>query len=174
MLAGATVFTVNFFFVKDEESERLAHAFYQRLSTFSAGEKLLENVFGNGLGSHECWVLNDEGVEAILTETDGNLFAYNVLYKPKDWLIYAGDQIVLQVVSHEQEVTLRLSEIQYSEFTKLGIPHKQISRDNRSGAVFLKARPQRLPEINYRKIAPRKALDFGGCKSRPETVRSPW
>jgi len=119
------VFTVNFFFVKDEESERLAHAFYQRLSTFSAGEKLLENVFGNGLGSHECWVLNDESVEAILTETDGNLFTYNVLYKPEDWLIYAGDQIVLQVVSHEQEVTLRLSEIQYSEFTKLGIPHKQ-------------------------------------------------
>ena len=119
------MFTVNFLFVKGEESERLAHAFYQRLSTFSAGEKLLENVFGNGLGSHECWVLNDESVEAILTETDGNLFAYNVLYKPEDWLIYAGDQIVLQVVSHEQEVTLRLSEIQYSEFTKLGIPHTQ-------------------------------------------------
>jgi hypothetical protein len=48
-----------------------------------------------------------------------------VLYKPEDWLIYAGDKIVLQVVSNEQEITLRLSETQYSEFAKLCIPHKQ-------------------------------------------------
>jgi hypothetical protein len=124
-VGGATVFTVNFIFVKAEESERLANTFYQRLSKFSAGERLLENVFGNGFASHECWSLNDESVEAILTETDGDLFAYNVLCKPEDWLIYAGAEIVLQVVSHEQEITLRLSEAQYSEFTKLGIPHKQ-------------------------------------------------
>src|SRR2546425_452009 len=121
---GGTVFTVNFPFVKGEESERLAHAFYQRLSRFSAGERLLENVFGNGFGNHECWVLNDESVEAILTETAGNLFAYNLLYLPEEWLAYVGDRIVLQVVSHEQEVTLRLSETQYAEFAKLGIPHK--------------------------------------------------
>jgi hypothetical protein len=122
---GATVFTVNFLFVKGEESEGLANSFYQRLSTFSADERLLENIFGSGFERHECWALNDESIEAILAETDGNLFAYNVLYKPEDWLIYAGDELVLQVVSHEQEITLRLSETHYSEFTKLGIPHKQ-------------------------------------------------
>ena len=123
-VGGATVFTVSFIFVTGEESERLANTFYQRLSKFSAGERLLENIFGNGFTIHECWSLNDESVEAILTETDGDLFAYNLLCKPEDWLIYAGAEIVLQVVSNEQEITLRLSEAQYSEFTKLGIPHK--------------------------------------------------
>jgi hypothetical protein len=78
------VFAVNFLFVKGEESERLAHSFYQRLSIFSAGERLLENIFGTGFGRHECWALNDESIQAILVETEGNLFAYNVLYKPED------------------------------------------------------------------------------------------
>jgi hypothetical protein len=85
----------------------------------------VENVYGNGFGRHECWTLNDESVEVILTETAGNLFAYNVLYLPEEWLVYVGDAIILQAVSHEQEITLRLSETQYSEFRKLGIPHKQ-------------------------------------------------
>jgi len=30
----------------------------------------------------------------------------------------------LQVVSHEEEATLRLSDTQYAEFAKLSIPHK--------------------------------------------------
>jgi hypothetical protein len=122
---SGNVFTVNFLFVKGEESERLAHSFYQRISRFSAGERLLEKVYGNGFASHECWTLNDKSVEVILEETAGNLFAYNVLCLPEEWLFYVGDAIILQAVSHEQEITLRLSETQYSEFTKLSIPHKQ-------------------------------------------------
>jgi hypothetical protein len=122
---GAEVFTVNFLFVKGEESERLSYSFYERLSKFRAGEKLLENVYGNGFTRQECWTLNDESVELILTETGGDLFAYNVLYLPEQWLVYVGDAIILQAVSHEQEITLRLSETAYSEFRNLSIPHKQ-------------------------------------------------
>ena len=122
--AGDTVFTVNFLIVEGEESEQRADAFYRRLSMFSAGKRVLENPFGNGFASRECWVLNDESIEAILSETAGDLFAYNLLYLPEDWLFYFGDSILLQVVSNEHEATLRLSETQYSEFTKLGIPHK--------------------------------------------------
>jgi hypothetical protein len=39
--AGATLFTVNFVFVKGEESERLMREFYERLAPFSSGEKEL-------------------------------------------------------------------------------------------------------------------------------------
>jgi hypothetical protein len=46
-----------------------------------------------------------------------------VLRLPEDWLFYAGDMILLQIVTHEQEATLRVSEVQYAEFKKLGIPH---------------------------------------------------
>lgn len=121
---GQTVFTVNFLTVKGEESEQRADAFYQKLSAFSAGERVLESLYGNGFANRECWVLNDESVEVILEETAGNLFAYNLLYLPEDWIFYVGESILLQVISHEQEATLRLSEAQYSKFTRLGIPHK--------------------------------------------------
>lgn len=121
---GQTVFTVNFLTVKGEESEQRADVFYQKLSAFSAGKRVLESLYGNGFASRECWVLNDESLEVILEETAGNLFAYNLLYLPEDWLFYVGDSILLQVVSHEQEATLRLSDAQYSNFTRLGIPHK--------------------------------------------------
>ena len=53
---------------------------------FSEGERPLENVYGNGFGSDECWTLSDESVEAILTETAGNLFAYTVLCLPENRL----------------------------------------------------------------------------------------
>jgi hypothetical protein len=44
---------------------------------------------------------------------------------PENWLFYVGDAIILQVVSHEQEATIRLSETQYAEFKTLGIAHQQ-------------------------------------------------
>lgn len=122
--AGAAVFTVNFLYVKGKDSERVSAAFFQRLSSFSAGEWDLENIYGGGFRRQECWALSDESIEMILRETAGNLFAYDVLHLPEDWLVYVDDVILLQVVSHEQEATLRLSETQYAEFTKLGIPHK--------------------------------------------------
>lgn len=122
---GAATFTVNFLFVKGEVSEQAADNFYQRLRDFSAGERVLENICGQGFRLQECWMLTDESIEAILRETAGDLFAYNVLYLPEDWLLYLDDSILLQVVSHEQEATLRLSDCQYDEFSKLGIPHEQ-------------------------------------------------
>ena len=70
-------------------------------------------------------MLTAESTDFIMTETAGNLFAYNVLYLPEDWLFYVGDAVLLQVVSHEQEATLRLPNDQYGEFTRLGIPHKE-------------------------------------------------
>jgi hypothetical protein len=73
----------------------------------------------------KCWALNEETIELILTETKGNLFAYNLLYLPEQWLVYVGDSIILQAVSHEQEITLRLSETSYRVFKNLGIPHTQ-------------------------------------------------
>jgi len=123
--AGAATFTVNFLFVKGEDSEQRANEFYRRLSPFSAGERLLENIYGDGFRRQECWVLTEESMEVILKETGGDLLAYNILYLPEDWLFYAGDAILLQIVSHEQEATLRLSDLQYAEFAKLGIPHEQ-------------------------------------------------
>jgi hypothetical protein len=122
---GAATFTVNFLYVKGEDSEQTANNFYQRFREFSAGERVVENIYGQSFPRQECWLLMDESIEAILTETAGNLLAYNVLHLPEDWLFYVGDVILLQIVSHEQEATLRLSGSQYSEFAKLGIPHKQ-------------------------------------------------
>jgi hypothetical protein len=121
--AGATLFTVNFVFAKGDESERLMNEFYERFSLFSSGEKDLENICGDGFSPQSYWVLNDQSIEAILNETDGDLLAYNALCLPEDWLFYAGDIILLQIVTHEQEATLRVSEIQYVEFKKLGIKH---------------------------------------------------
>ena len=121
--AGATRFTVNFVFAKGDESERLMHEFYERFSRFSSGEKDLENICGDGFSPQSCWVLDDESIKAILNETDGDLLAYDVLHLPEDWLFYAGDTILLQIVTHEQEATLRVSDVQYAEFEKLGIPH---------------------------------------------------
>jgi hypothetical protein len=121
---GAATFTVNFLYVKGENSERAANDFFQRLSAFLAGERVLENIYGEGFRRQECWVLTDESIDAILTETAGNLFAYEVLCLPEDWVFYVGDAILLQIVSHEQEATLRLSDAQYAEFAELGIPHK--------------------------------------------------
>ncbi len=115
---------MNFLYVKGENSEQAANSFFQRLSPYSAGERVLENIYGDGFRRHECWILTDESIEIILKETGGNLLAYNVLCLPEDWLFYIGDAILLQVVSHEQEATLRLSDSQYAELAKLGIPHK--------------------------------------------------
>jgi len=84
----------------------------------------LENIYGQGFRLQECWELTDESIGTILTETAGDLLAYNVLYLPEDWLFYVGDAIFFQIISHEQEATLRLSESQYAEFTRLGVPHK--------------------------------------------------
>jgi len=122
---GAATFTVNFLFVKGEDSEQAMENFYRRLSVFSAGERVLESIYGEGSRRQECWVLTAESTDFIMTETAGNLFAYNVLYLPEDWLFYVGDAVLLQVVSHEQEATLRLPNDQYGEFTRLGIPHKE-------------------------------------------------
>lgn len=121
--AGATLFTVNFLYVKGEESEKLMQEFYERFSAFSADEKDLEKICGDGFSPQPCWVLDDRSIEAILTETDGDLLAYDILHLPEDWVLYAGDTILLQIVTHEQEATLRLSEVRYGEFKKLGIPH---------------------------------------------------
>jgi len=121
--AGATLFTVNFVYAKDDESEKLMREFYERLSQFSWGEKDLENICGDGFSRQSCYVLNERSIEAILNETGGDVLAYNVLELPEDWLFYVDNMILLQIVTHEQEATLRISEVQYSEFKKLGIPH---------------------------------------------------
>jgi hypothetical protein len=121
--AGATLFTVNFVYAKGEESEKLMQEFYERFSAFSAGEKDLEKICGDGFSPQPCWVLDERSIEAILNETDGDLLAYDILHLPEDWVFYSGDAILLQIVTHEQEATLRLSEVRYGEFEKLGIPY---------------------------------------------------
>ena len=75
---GATLFTVNYLFVKGGESEKLMERFYQRLSSFSISERQLENVGGNRFSKLDCWVLNDQSIEVILKETGGDLLAYDV------------------------------------------------------------------------------------------------
>ncbi len=119
---GADVFTVNFLFVKGEDSERLAEEFYCRLAPFAAGQRMLECVYGNGFKQQDCWSLTEDTVELVVRETQGNLLAYNILNLPEDWLFYVGDSAKLQVVSHEQEITLRLTDAEYAVFSRLGIP----------------------------------------------------
>jgi hypothetical protein len=138
---GATLFTVNYLFVKGGESEKLMERFYQRLSSFSISERQLENVGGNRFSKLDCWVLNDQSIEVILKETGGDLLAYDVTNLPEDWVFYTGDSIFLQVVTHEQEATLRISAAQYARFKELGIPHKPGS-PKWSG---LPEKPTRLP-----------------------------
>ena len=121
--AGADVFTVTFLFIKGEDSERLAEEFYGRLGPFAVGQKIVECVYGNGFRQQDCWSLNNETIELVVRETQGNLLAYDILNLPEDWLFYLGDWILLQVVSHEQEITLRLTNSQFAEFLQLGIPH---------------------------------------------------
>src|SRR5207253_11239721 len=75
--SGATVFTVNFLFTKDDESEKLMREFYERLSPFSWGEKDLENICGHGFSRQSCYVLDERSIEAILNETGGDLLAYD-------------------------------------------------------------------------------------------------
>jgi hypothetical protein len=119
---GADVFTVNFLFVKGEESERLAEEFYDRLAPFKAEQKLLECPYGNGFKHQDCWSLTDQTIDIIVNETHGNLLACNILNLPEDWLIYLGDYIILQA-SYEMEITLRLTDAQFAAFSQLGIPY---------------------------------------------------
>lgn len=76
----------------------------------------MENIYGQGFQRQECWVLTDESIEAIRAETARNLLAFDVLHLSEDWLFYHSDALLLQVVSHEEEATLRLSNSQYPEF----------------------------------------------------------
>lgn len=99
------------------------NAFYERLSGFAEEDKVLECIESSGFKRQPSWILNDASMELILRESGGDLFAYNVLYLPEDWLLYRGDTIFLQIVSHEQEATLRLSPAEYEKFQLLGIPH---------------------------------------------------
>ena len=97
--AGATLFTVNFVYVKGDVSEKLMEEFYARLSRFSCGEKDLENPCGDGFARQDCWVLDDQSLESILNETNGDLFAYDTPNLPEDWLFYVGDAILLQIIT---------------------------------------------------------------------------
>ncbi len=121
--SGVNLFTVNFLYVKGEESETCSQAFYERLAPYCAERRVLENIEGDGFREQQCWEFSDASMNALLRETDGNVFAYNVLYLPEDWVFYVGDSILLQIVSHEQEATLRLTNAQYDTFKALGIPH---------------------------------------------------
>lgn len=121
---GATVFTVNFLCVKGEESETLMDAFFDRLSPFSAEQKVLECIQSSGFKLQPCWALNDASIELLLQETSGDLFAYNILCLPEDWVFYRDDSILLQIVSHEHEATLRISVKEHEVFQTLGIPHR--------------------------------------------------
>ena len=51
---GSATFTVNFLYVKGEDSEQSAKNFFQRLSVFSDGERVLENICGEGFRRQEC------------------------------------------------------------------------------------------------------------------------
>lgn len=51
---GVATFTVNFLYVKGEDSERTADNFYQRFRGFSAGERVLESIYGQGFRRQEC------------------------------------------------------------------------------------------------------------------------
>jgi hypothetical protein len=113
--SGANLFTVDFPFVKGEESEKLMQEFYERLSPFAGSERLLENIGGDRFKRMACWILNERSIELILKETDGDLFAYDRTRLPEDWLFYVGDSIFLQIVTHEQEAILRISEAQYAK-----------------------------------------------------------
>ena len=120
---GASTFAANFLYVKGEESEQLADEFYCRLAPFSAGRKRLEKVYGNGFAERDCWSLTEAAIDLIVKETRGNLLAYDLLKLPEEWLVYIGDTILLQVVNHEQELTLRLTATQFRSFSQLGIPY---------------------------------------------------
>ena len=118
-----TVFAVNFLYVKGEDNEKVMEAFYEKLLPFSAGQKVLECIGGSGFREQPCWTVDDSSIELILRETSGDLFAYNILHQPEDWLFYRDDSILLQIVSHEQEAILRVSAAEYERFQKLQIPH---------------------------------------------------
>jgi hypothetical protein len=120
---GATVFAVNFLYVKGEKNERVMEAFYEKLLPFSAGQQVLECIEGSGFRAQPCWTLNDSSIELILRDTSGDLFAYDILHQPEDWLFYRADFILLQIVSHEQEAILRVSATEYERFQTLQIPH---------------------------------------------------
>jgi hypothetical protein len=119
---GANKFTVNFVYVEDEEE--LVVSFYERLSSFAAGKEVLEKIQGDGFGEQRCWTLNDASIESILKECHGDILSYDVCNLPEDWLFFAGDEIILQTVTHEREAILRLSEAQYADFRNLEIQHK--------------------------------------------------
>jgi hypothetical protein len=121
---GATRFTANFIYAQgDAENERLMSCFYDRLRPFSAGKANLENIFGNGFQEQECWLLDERSIETIVKESNGDLLSYDACNLPEDWVVYVDDSILLQVVTHEREAILRLTEQQYTEFKNLGISH---------------------------------------------------
>lgn len=68
-------------------------------------------------------MLDERSADAILNETGADLFAYDTPNLPEDWLFYAGDFILLPIITHEQQAILRISDSQHAEFKKLGIPH---------------------------------------------------
>lgn len=125
LVNGVSLFTVDFLVSTNDNSRDLCDQFYRWLSPFLVGKLMLEKIEGRGFALHECWRLDHASVEVILAETRGDLFANRTLELPEDWVFYRGDSIFFQIVSHEQEGSLRLTHAEYDAFKKLEIPHGQ-------------------------------------------------
>jgi hypothetical protein len=125
LASGVTLFTVDFLVSTNDNSHALCDQIYRRFSPFLSEKLVLEEIEDRGFALHECWKLDHASINLILKETTGDLFANKVLELPEDWVFYRGDSIFFQIVNHEQEGILRLTDAEYAAFKKLEIPHGQ-------------------------------------------------
>jgi hypothetical protein len=122
---GVDCFAASFIYWDRAQGERIDAAFFDRLSPFSLGKRILERmVVPAGAESRiamECWSLNGETIGMILNACEGSLSNYASGRVPEDWTFYRGDELFLGFVSHEQFAFLRLAEEEVRGFDDVGI-----------------------------------------------------
>jgi hypothetical protein len=127
---GADEFTITVMTLQDTPAP-FADAFEDQLAPFerpAAERRILTRATASDLGALvRLWSFNDTSLERLLSFLDKGLFRWPA--GPDGWLedltIYRRGELVLGLVSHEQEGVLRLTHQEHIEVGALDIPSEE-------------------------------------------------
>lgn len=127
---GADEFTITVMALQDTPAP-FVDAFEDELAPFerSAAERPVVAVTTSGDRTTRVrlWSFNEASLERLISFLDGGLFHWPA--GPDGWLedlaIYRRRELVLGLLSHEQEGVLRLTPEEHREVAALGIPSKE-------------------------------------------------
>jgi len=127
---GAECFTATLWYWRKSQLEEANRRFFDKLPPHSLGKRTLENmtVFEGHerFESQECWSLNGDTIDLILSVFGGSLTDHEEGRTPENLAIYRGEMCFLGFISHEQYAFMRLGEDDLEEFGKLRLAFKRL------------------------------------------------